>query len=327
VAVALLVAAPGYVTNALFRGNPFFPLFYDTLGGRAYDPVYAHDLTETLRHAYGVGRGFVDLLAAPWNVTLRVEHFGGVSGVLGCVYLTFLPAAVVRAWRRRGREGFGMAFCGLYALAWFFLFEQQNRFLLPILPALSVTVAGGMAEVQHWLGRAGVLVTGVLLANVGASLAASVLYNAPAAAVVAGRTSERDYLRTRTFYYDDLEWMNRNLPGDSRVLAHVRQTYYLHVPFAKDFPLALFGADDVRTAEALGAALRARGFTHYFRTPYALSTDERTPALMDAVLRRHGRLVRVNEASLQGYRNPFRPPEKVRTEVWALEWGGPSGGP
>jgi hypothetical protein len=316
--VALVTSAPWYVKNWVFAGNPLFPLLYDHLGGWNYHPAYDQHLMNVLHGAYGTGRGILDFLASPWNLTNRIGLFGGMSGIVGSVFLTFTPVALWRVWRVKGQELFLFLFSAGFYVLWFFLLEHQSRFLLPVLPSMALVVAAGMKEIQQRLEIARWIVPILLVCNMSLSLGLSALYNGQAVRVITGIQDEDAYLRGRVFYYGDLQWMNEHLDAESRILAHVRHGYYLDVPYAKDALHSLFEITDGTTPENLAAQLQDAGFTHYFRTPYRLASEPHSAALLESILEDEGVLVYENPKSLQGYRNPFRTPEEVHTELWKL---------
>ncbi|MCX7778414.1 MAG: glycosyltransferase family 39 protein, partial [Armatimonadetes bacterium] len=134
IAIALITASPWYVKNAILTGNPFFPFFYEIFGGRGWNEKMAEQYR---RHQleFGTGRTPLQLLLAPWNLTMRSGIPSGftrsgkkpikyevepnpTSGI-GLTFLAFIPtAALIRPFPTYGALLMGV--CAFWFLAWFY---------------------------------------------------------------------------------------------------------------------------------------------------------------------------------------------------------------
>ena len=133
--VALLVAAPWYIRNALAAGDAAFPDVY-ALPGIEADPV-------------GVGDEPQTLAALPWHLTVAPHFF---EGSIGPLFLIAIPLLLLAFRRRPGRA----AGIGVFALGFFALWAApgssfQARLLVPLVPALAVLGAAGLACFSTWL--------------------------------------------------------------------------------------------------------------------------------------------------------------------------------
>jgi hypothetical protein len=143
---AVVVAAPWYVKNALWLGNPVFPFIF---GGPDWDPSRL-GLYMSYLNSFGVGRSALDYLLLPWNIYARHESFGAVMNRIDIPSILF-PLAALYPWKGSSRSvGALLALAAVWCLAWS-LGSQQIRFLLPVYPALAI----GTAEVIGGLSRPG----------------------------------------------------------------------------------------------------------------------------------------------------------------------------
>ena len=158
-ASASIVVLPWLVRNLLFTGNPVAPAlegWFHAPGGEFYHPVALRQSTAFLQ-AIGMGRGFGDLLALPWNLTYRAEpgDYRAFAFQIGCLYL--LGAGLALAGGRRARLPVSTTLLKLsllLSLFWFFT-SQEPRYLLPTLALLAVVggIAGDALIPRIGLGR------------------------------------------------------------------------------------------------------------------------------------------------------------------------------
>jgi hypothetical protein len=156
--VAASVSGVWYLRAAWHHGNPVYPFFQEKIAGtgRATLPPDKAPL----------GRGPINLVRAPWLVTMHPERFGGRGHQLGVVFLAVLPGLIVC--RRLRGLGLLLRISLAYFVGWYFL-RQNVRFLLPLVPLASVAVVWVWMEARrmpNWPRRVFALaMVGVLLAN------------------------------------------------------------------------------------------------------------------------------------------------------------------
>ncbi len=266
VGVAFLLVVPWLAKAYVERGNPAFPLLYDVFGGRDFDAGQAARLI-SWQASMGRGRSVVDLLLVPYRISVeagfRYEDFCGI-------YLPFLlPLAAigVGAFRRAGRV---VAFGWVYLLAWA-LGPQQLRFLGGALPAFGIAAAGTLAAVEPsqyrrvvGLWRAFVVVAVLAL---GLSYnAGSILDTLPGHRYLFWMDREA-FLSRRCPFYPAQSFINRELPGDAKVLMlFTNEILYLERPAVYDSFLEasafLLAAEKAGDVGELYRFARERGVTH-----------------------------------------------------------------
>lgn len=133
---AAIVAAPWYLKNLLWFGNPIYPLVF---GGPGWDARRLELYTAYL-DSFGVGRTLIDYLLLPWNVYVRHEEFGTVMNRIDIPSLLF-PLVLFAGWKWPNPVVRALILiAGARFLLWS-LGSQQIRFLLPIYPALAISAA------------------------------------------------------------------------------------------------------------------------------------------------------------------------------------------
>ncbi|MGP0565902.1 MULTISPECIES: ArnT family glycosyltransferase [unclassified Nitrospina] len=244
--VVFLCMAPWWGRNFIYSGNPFVPLFMQVLGGQDrinWDPTRALMMDQYVR-MFGMGRGFVDFLMLPYNLTFHSEpHSLRFDGRMGIAYLIILPAVIGMWWYRRPRLGPLVVAFAVLILFWFVYF-QYIRFLAPALVFLSLLLVYGLEAWQaqtpredfgFWLHRAwtGLIALGLVF-NV--LLALEAWNKKDPLAYLAGEESREAYLSRNVSVFPIYQAMNTRVPPDGRVLfVYMRNLGYLaHRDFISD---------------------------------------------------------------------------------------------
>lgn len=233
----LAVALPWYVKNWVVAGNPLYPLLTGVFGGRYWDAADARFFQDQW---IGYGTDLWKLPIFPLSFLLETEHFErGYSFSLALFALA--PVAVALGGRRERLLGLGVL---AYVLVWWFAMHQITRYLLPILPVAAVLAAqGGMVlwGRRGWARRA---VAAVAAATAAVFAAITGLFAWQVAPGALGLEDEGAFVQRLTGTYEALDWLERELPPDGRVLViGVRNLYYLDRPYVRLFPPLLAPTD------------------------------------------------------------------------------------
>jgi hypothetical protein len=221
-APAIAMALPWYVKNAILTGNPLYPHVFGGL-----NPYAAAQLDQT-RRDFGFGRSLLDLVLLPFRLLGDAESFDAGQWI-SPLFILFAPLVFLLPAARRVALA-AWAAVGLYVLAWFFA-TQQARFLVPAMPALALLAALGIIGLAQRgnAGRAVATISTAAALTVG--LAASLAYASQFAPVVVGRESKEDFLLENAPYYAGIEWLDRRLGSDDRVLTDLPDLLYLEMPY------------------------------------------------------------------------------------------------
>ena len=241
---ACAIASPWYLRTWIVTGSPVFPFYMSMWSGQAAGwDVERSNLFQAMNSQYGgAEKGVVDYVLAPVNLSVlaQPEQVPYFDGVVGVAFLIGLPILIWGLWKFElpieVKIGVGVA--GVMFLFWLFS-SQQLRYLLPILPTLSVGILATL-KIAGDKNRALRSVSCLSLAT--ASVAAVLvciswfLQIAPVRVVLGGETRDQ-YLLRNLDYYPYYQWINTKTAPDSKVwLINMRRdTYDLDRPVYADY--------------------------------------------------------------------------------------------
>jgi hypothetical protein len=328
--LAGLVAAPWYLRNWAFTGNPVYPFVF---GGRNWDAFrsawYAHSGT-------GIGWNLAQILALPVTMTLGLRDVNYYDGRMGPLVLALAPALVwliAQALRRPGRSPRRRAlmllgaFSAVNALIWVLGVIQsralfQARLFLPgfvaLMPLLSEAIVrlSALDRPRFSLSSFVRMLVGVALALNLVSQAREVLRINPFG-YLAGQEDRTAYLRRILGdHYRAMEVVGQKVPPDGRVLfLWEPRSYYCPRRAQPDaildswsFLVYRYGGET-----QIAAHLRTKGYSHvllyqwgldfvvaYGESPLPPQDVERLEAFVDRYLvlveaEGHYRLYRLRE--------------------------------
>ncbi|MEP7010196.1 MAG: hypothetical protein ABJC13_07730 [Acidobacteriota bacterium] len=134
----LLFALSWYVRNAVYTGNPFFPLFARLFGESVWGgPAELAPWSEGNGHSQ-----LIQMLRLPWTLTFGRPEFGRMPP-WSPVLILALAATLLALWRNRRIRlllGASLAYLGA-----FLFLPIDARYLLPIVPLLSLAAALSLA--------------------------------------------------------------------------------------------------------------------------------------------------------------------------------------
>lgn len=147
--IALSMAAPWYLRNAIFMGNPVYPFLF---GGRYWDAFRATWYSGT---GTGIGWNILQIFSLPLNVILGIHDQNFYDGRIGPLFLILAPFALWVLFLRSRQDsdrGLSLQAIGLFSLvsfaAWVFGVINsshlwQARLLLPALIPFAIPTALG----------------------------------------------------------------------------------------------------------------------------------------------------------------------------------------
>ncbi len=146
--IAVCVAAPFYLRNIYYTGNPVFPFFGQVFGYTIYSPEDVDIELPILIKAIVSWKSLVSLLTLPWDLTFNPQLFNSPSSLSPIYFFTF-PVSLLFGFRNRYLRA--MLICIFaYTLFWFFT-ARVLRYLLPIFTILSLVTAESLGRLLLWL--------------------------------------------------------------------------------------------------------------------------------------------------------------------------------
>lgn len=300
IGVGILVASPWWFRNIILVHNPFYPFFWAIFPTQAVEwDANRSALYQMLLDYYGGSpKDLLDYFLAPFRVfwKAKINDPALYDGSLGPYYLLIWPLFLF-APKKPKAIYLLLGLVVIYLVYWTFS-SQQARFLLVILPVLTIMV-GWLAELItiSWKSSKGVpflnaAMTAVFLCSIGINIK-EVIHTYQAEGYLDYLTNVKDeeqYLKGKLRYYDIYQYINNNLPEDSRLFLVMtgNQGYYLNRPYFSD---AIFEGHTLAnilsnspSPEEIIRTLRTRGFTHLLIQPDFFIKEQASilpPATMD----------------------------------------------
>lgn len=288
--LASVIASPWYLRTWKATGSPLFPFYMSMWKGEApgWD-VDRSNLFQTMNSNYGgAQKSMVDYLVSPWNisVTAQPEESRYFDGVIGVAFLIGLPLLIFALWKLEMpvEVKICVGVSGIMFLFWLFS-SQQLRYLLPILPLLSIAIVYAAEKSNEMLRNA------TLLSLSAASIAAILVsfawfaQRAPMRVALGGETRDAFLLRNLD-YYPYYQYLNTETPADAKVwLINMRRdTYNLDRPAVSDYLFEDWTLRnmvwDARTSAELKAKIAAMGVQYVLSRNDVLFDYDRS-ALVD----------------------------------------------
>ena len=225
--VAAAVASPWYVKSYLWTGNPVYPFFYNLFDGK-YWTAEAARVYRDEQLSFGMGRGPLQVLLAPWNLTMYGAQFSNfpqrplIYNTIGPLFIAFLPGLAFLG-RLERRVKFLLLYSAAALCAWFYL-GQHMRYILPVLPAVALCAgyaAGEILRKAHKELRWPAMIAIVLACML--SLATLAFLVSDALPVALGMETQEAYLTRTLDEPDGLYAMARvvnSLPSGSKVIMY-----------------------------------------------------------------------------------------------------------
>lgn len=263
--LAALIGSPWYIKTYVYTGNPVYPFFYNIFSGRNWSQADA-DIYHAAQQAMGMGRSALDFLMIPWNVTMNGGRFFDallLYGLIGPAFLGLIAVAILigRSEKAVGRLAF---VCIVFIAAWFFLM-QNARYIITILPLMSVVAgAGASRALRQW--RIGRVVAGLfVIVCVGLGIFTGYALILGSARAAIGLESADSYLSRTLDCYDAESYVNESTPSDARVLLFDEpRGFYLDRPYIWADPghHELIPWPKFRTGDEMVRFFVSRRYTH-----------------------------------------------------------------
>lgn len=312
--VALLLASPWLVRNAVVHGNPTHPM-----GAGVWGPALEGDHERMTTHR-GPRDTALDRIRGIAHYTFWNER---ADETLGFLWLLAVPVVLLR---RPRDDAFRLALAGAASSVVLSAgFAGSVRYQIPALALLAPAVSCWLAE---WWRAAGARRAAAVVL-----LAATAASNLPLLAwhdrelfdpvrVAFGLEREESYLLRMEKNYRVLKHLDHEEPRGSRVLAiGVERLFHLDAPVVTSGPLDVSPARDLAreagSAEGLALLLRREGLTHVLIDRAVFDRDVRANgqggawrpgeiAILDDFLERVAEKV-VRQESVELYRVPAAP--------------------
>ncbi|GEM_PF-749329 len=292
--VSVLIVSPWLIRNYAFTGNPVYPLLNNIFRSPLMPPI-----NPTFDRAnFGMGDNVLTrYVLSPWNVTFHGDKY---RGVIGPIFLIFLPLLLVI--RVDKTITYLVLFCGVFFVLWVVSFPII-RYLMPIIPWLSIIVSYVISNSVPWENWAGAVLSTEVVAVSAVTLflnlpffhplwqeggSAGIIRHIPYE-VVLGIESREHYLSRHLSSYEVFQYANHHLPPDAKILCLNEEFRYLSDRTL--VPLFSFEAGNVVSSRNVGELLKhieELGTTHFLINWAAVEDTQRgLTILQDDFVNRH----------------------------------------
>ncbi|NOR14365.1 MAG: hypothetical protein GQ544_01540, partial [Candidatus Aminicenantes bacterium] len=224
-----LSGCPWYLKNWLVTGNPIYPILYPLLGGKGWNMSSYLEGIKRLNADMGLlGRSFFDYAISPLKL-IFLQNRIFVRGGMGLLTLSFFPVLFLLGKRFIQRYSWLLIFSLPFYAVWV-IFSQHGRFLLPLVALWSIPCTEAAFKLIKEGGYLRVLSVLILLLGIGMGAVLAPVYASRFIPVVIGAESRDSFLSKTTMFYQDIQWMNNNLPAGSLVMSDFVNLYYLDRP-------------------------------------------------------------------------------------------------
>lgn len=308
--ISLLIFSPWLIKNALLTGNPLYPLFNnifntsaEAAGGSGSNFIGFFTMREML-----YGENFWETLLIPIRIFFQgrdnsIRYF---DGVLNPVLIIFSPWAFMNKSFYRDKLLF-VCFAIFFILTVFFLeqkafsMEQMTRYILPVIPFLTILTVMGLINIMRWIRKLPVphrnLLAAIVLCLFIGILGKNVLYiknyyhDISPMNYLSGKESRDEFITRHNSSYPAIKYINTNTPEKAgiRLILLAGRGYYLDRMYDES---PNYGMDDIRGLAAnvhdnasFQTYLRSLGCTHillrmdlflqYLHNNYSMETTNR----------------------------------------------------
>lgn len=230
--VALILFSPWLIRNLIWTGNPLYPLFDSLFNPDA--PRNRWALSHFLVRHLNYGESWWEIALIPLRVFFQGEdgnpkYFDGKLNPL----LLFLPIAAFV--RNQGaplqrQKRLLLAFSVLFLLFSFFQTDMRIRYISPSIPPLVMLSMFGLQNLVELIRRMSTrwssgLAAGILAMAGAFGMGQNALYIADQFAYVdpipylAGKVDRDTYIERYIHEYPVIQYINRELPEDARILS------------------------------------------------------------------------------------------------------------
>lgn len=280
--IALMVFSPWMVRNASLTGNPIYPLFNKRIGiGSQTNEISNQSMKPWLQRKLIYGETVLETAAIPLRIFFQGQddnprYFDGQLNPLLCLLPLLLLIQIKDSDEKIKRERFFLSFYSiLFILFASFMVDMRIRYIAPVIPPLVVLSVLGIDRGLQWAGGfAAVRVRGFVCSLIAISVVVGLGMNARYVAglfkfvdpvpYVLGDVSREDYLRKFLPEYDAVQFANRIVSDDGKILALFvgKRLYYFDRP--TEFMVQGF-AKMVKTAgdhSRIDSQIHKHGFSH-----------------------------------------------------------------
>jgi len=271
---SLLLAGVWYIKTYTMTGNPLYPFFQSYLGG----PEINNELLSWgKKEIDSASKSFQHLSAIPetyltqlWKIIANPQK---LRGHISPLFLSSIPILILN-WCRLNYYIKRILILGLLYYIYWVAFYPMIRIALPLFALLSIPISIAIyrfhPKENYIKVILNILLTSFLIISLGGNLKAVI----PRVPVIIGTQPDFEYINSygRNRYEIDsylaLDYMNKNLPKNSKILLWSNNGYYLNHDYlyALGFITNIADSDKIYNPSFVINELKRHGITHVAMT-------------------------------------------------------------
>lgn len=268
--ISITIVSPWFLKSYIHTGNPVWPFAYKIFGGANWSPKYDRQFEVVVKSHGANRRGFINYLLLPFNLIRHGGDFGYKPQHFFTVFFIYFILFMVFIRKTPQLIKYLLAYSFIY-VSLFFQIGQETRFLLPVLPVLSLILA-------FWVEQ--FYTHGKYVFKIFAfCIIIPLVYRFPLTSrshykrmpMVLGMETRENYLQRSLEVYPIFAWINQNLSNDARVLIiGDLRCFYCDRDYVWSCPLsqAYINYDLFRSVSDFKNRLKELNITHAAVFPY-----------------------------------------------------------
>jgi hypothetical protein len=305
----LIFITPFLLRLYLYTGNPFFPVLDAVFPSPVYDRDTYNEIASRI-HSFPPDLSKIQILfkQLKHNLTLGYSPMFALLTLIG---------AIISVYKRK----WALFFCGclipVFILKYMYASPRLFRGYFLFLCLIPFVANARIIKLR--------LSNLIIFANSIFLICIAGIYGVQFGKYVFGFESRNDFYHEKVQAYEDIQWVNQNLPLKSKVLSTIREKYFFDTDVVTAFEFLILrekGFGKIEDNKALYELLKKRGFTHLFITLSAdgfLCLPEQFRLQLREVLENHAHVVYQNdEAIVNGVRHPLRQPAIGKLKIYEL---------
>jgi hypothetical protein len=240
--VSLLVFSPWLIKNIILTGNPLYPLFKDffNISGTTNEIITRFTASADTNMGFFkmremfYGENFWETLLIPIRIFFQGQDNSSryFDGVLNPILIILPPFALMNKSFLRDKLFF-ISFAIFFILTVFFLeqkafsMEQIVRYILPVIPLLSILTVMGLVNIWEWTMNLSIpsrnVLSAFLLAIFIIIVSKNIFYiknyyqNISPMNYISGKESKDEFITRHISSYPAIKYINTNTPKNARV--------------------------------------------------------------------------------------------------------------
>ncbi len=243
VGIALAVAAPWYIKNYVYVGNPVYPFMAKVFGSRNIPGVFSgHAVSTPWQGMDDYGNWYsllISYIRFPWDLTMMNPPFMKMD-TIGPLYILFIPCLIFI--RNIPRKVKYILFYGLVGLSIIFALAQRPRYMLQFIPPLAIVASYSLFRISQRDQLIKRVAFSILIAAALLNMSLDLILIGYKGRVVLGIESRQEHLFRRVSNHEAISFVNENLPASSRLLSTDPRLYYCEVPSVYDRAIIDYGS-------------------------------------------------------------------------------------